>query len=135
MSVRLRFKLYAAVSSTSAEENDLGKVLGEVCDDSQSEGGAWKTTVAAAAVNVALPLDSIASAKFLAVKATPKDPTQTMTQVDIILNGTITIPLFPIGTSKEALFMVSSAGITSLAVTNNQPSAVPVDLVIVVGGD
>jgi hypothetical protein len=135
MAVRLRYKMYAAVSSSSAEENDLGKVQSEVCVDDLNEGGAWKTTVVAAAVAVSLPLDSIASAKFLAVKVSPKDPTQTMTQVDLILNGATTLQLFPAGAAKEAHFIVSSAGITSLAVTNNQAGAVAVDVVIAVAGD
>lgn len=135
MSVRLRFKLSAAVSSSIAEENDLGKVATEVCTDDLNEGGAWKTTVAAGAVAQALPLDSISSAKFLSIKVASKDPTLVMKQVDLILNGTLTLPLLPVGSSKEALFLISSAGITSLAVTNNASGAVEVDFIIAVGGD
>lgn len=135
MSVRLRYKISVAVSSTPAEENDLGNVKYEVVADSTNEGGVWKTTVANA-VTATLPLDSITSAKFLLLRITSKDPTLEMAPVTITLNGTITLPpIGPVGDMKEAIFMISTTGITSLSVANTDPSAVTVDIVVGTAGD
>lgn len=136
MSIRLRYKLSVAVSSTNAEENDLGNTKFEVVSDSVNEGGVWKTTVAAAAT-VTLNLDNITSAKFLMMRFTPKDPTQTMTALVLTLNGTIVLPpIYPVGsTQDEAVFMISTSGITAVQVANTDTASVPVDIIVGVAGD
>ena len=134
MSVRLRYKVSVAVSSTSAEENDLGNSKFEIVDDTPSEGGSWKTTVAALATDV-IDLDNIASAKFLTLRMAPKDPTQTMLAIGVSLNGGPALMVVPVGAAKEAHFLISSAGITSLSLANTQVGAVPVDVTIGVAGD
>jgi hypothetical protein len=134
MSVRLRYKLTAAVSSTTAEENDLGNAKFEVVTDSNNEGGIWKTTVAAGATDT-IELDNITTAKFLMLRFTPTDPTQTMTQVSVTLNGTATLPVYPAPNSKEAVLVVTSSGITSLSVANTDPSSVKLDVIVGVVGD
>ncbi len=134
MTVRLRYKMEVSVSSTSAEDKDLGNVKVDVCADDTSEGGCWKTTVAAAATET-LDLDNIASATFLALRIAPKDPTQTMTAVTVTINGGAAFALLPVGAAKEAHLMLSSTGITSVTVANTQPSAVALDVTVSVAGD
>lgn len=134
MSVRLRYKLTAAVSSSSAEENDLGNAKFEVVTDSNDEGGIWKTTVAPSTTDT-IELDNITTAKFLMLRFTPTDPTQTMTQVAVTLNGTATIPVYPAPNSKEAVLMLTSSGITSLSVANTDPASVKLDVIVGVVGD
>jgi hypothetical protein len=134
MSVRLRYKVTAAVSSTSAEENDLGNLKSEIVDDTSNEGGAWKTTLAPAATEV-INLDNIASAKFLALKFVSKDPTLVMTAVNLILNGGSALSVFPVGAAKEAHFLISTTSITSLSLANTATGAVTVDVTICVVGD
>lgn len=134
MSVRLRYKVTAAVSSSSAEENDLGNSKFEIVDDTPSEGGSWKTTVAPATTDV-IDLDNIASAKFLSLRFAPKDPTLTLTAVGVILNGGPALQVQPLGAAKEAHFLISSAGITSLSLANTAVGAVAVDVTICVAGD
>lgn len=136
MSVRLRYKLSVAVSSTNAEDNDLGNTKFEVVADDNNEGGVWKTTVAAAAT-VTLNLDNITSAKFLFMRFTPKDPTLKMTALVLTLNGTIVLPpIYPVGsTQDEAIFMISTSGISSVQIANTDASAVAVDIIIGTSGD
>jgi hypothetical protein len=136
MSIRLRYKLSVAVSSSQAEENDLGNTKYEVVSDSANEGGVWKTTVAAAAT-VTLNLDNIASAKFLMLRFTPKDPTLVMTALVLTLNGTIVLPpINPVGAAQdEAIFMISTSGITAVQIANTDVAAVAVDVIVGVAGD
>lgn len=136
MSVRLRYKLSVAVSSSLAEENDLGNTKFEVVSDDSDEGGVWKTTVAAA-TTVVLNLDNITSAKFLMMRFTPKDPTQVMTPVVLTLNGTIVLPpITSVGsTQDEAIFMISTSGITAVQVANTDVASVPLDIIIGTSGD
>lgn len=134
MTVRLRYKMYAAVSSSSAEENDLGNAKFEVVTDANNEGGIWKTTIAAGATET-IDLDNITTAKFLMLRFTPNDPTQLMTAVSVTLNGTAVLPVYPTPDAKEALLVLTSSGITSLTVANTDPSAVKLDIIVGVVGD
>ena len=135
MAVRLRYKISVACSSSNAEENDLGNTKYEVVSDANSEGGVWKTTIAAAAT-VTLNLDNITSAKFLMMRFTPKDPTQTMAALVLTLNGTIILPpIYPVGDQDEAIFMISTSGITAVQLANTDVAAVPVDIIIATAGD
>lgn len=132
--IRLRYKVSVAVSSSSAEENDLGNAKIEVVSDVPNEGGVWKTTLAAA-TTMALSLDGIANASFLMLRFTPKDPTQTMTPVALTLNGaTPALTIEPCGDMDEAIFMISAA-ITTVSIANLQVGAVPLDVVVGVAGD
>ena len=45
MPVRVRYKITAYVSSTTAEEKDLASQTWEVMTDTQGEGGSWKSTL------------------------------------------------------------------------------------------
>lgn len=134
MSVRIRIKQSTGISASSAEDQDLGKLAYEVYTDDMSEGGSWKTTVAAGATQT-IHLDDITSAKFLSMRFTSKDPTLPMTQVLVTINGTIAIPVFQAPGTKEAYLTLTSPGITALVVANTEVGAVDLDLTIAVAGD
>jgi len=134
MTVRLRYHVTTSISSSPADTKDLGNVCLDVTSDSPSEGGVWKTRVAAGA-DVVLPLDSISEAVFLMLRVIPADPTQTMAPIDITLNGSATLTLAPVGSTREATFLMSAEALTSLEIANNKPDAVPVDIVIATAGD
>jgi hypothetical protein len=134
MTVRLRYHIEASVSSSTAECKDLGNVCLDVRTDSPNEGGIWKTRVAAGAT-VNIPLDSITEAVFLFLRIFAADPTQTLTPVDITLNGTATLRLAPVGNARESNFLITSDGLTSLEVANTDAAAVPVDIIIGTAGD
>ncbi len=134
MSIRLNYRIGVAVSSSSADLKDLGNVTFDVTSDTPSEGGVWKTRVAAAAT-VTLPLDSITAATFLMLRIVASDPTETLTPVAITLNGTATLELAPVGSSKESNFLISSSGLSSLSVANTDDDAVSIDVTIGTAGD
>lgn len=135
MSVRARYKLGAFVSSTSAEEKDLGKVESEVVVDSQNEGGSWKTTLAAAAVDQQLLLPNVANVRLLAIRTSAKDPTQTPGTVRIRRNLVTAeeIEITPLSTSKEGHFLITTNNLTALYASN--PGTVVMDITIVIAGD
>lgn len=136
MGVRLRYKVVVGISSTPAEELDLGNQRYEVVSDSESEGGIWKTTCAAN-TTMSIQLDNITSAKFLTMRFSSKDPTLKMTAVTVTLNGTAVLPpLAPVGTVQdEALLMLTTTGITSVTVANTQTGSVMLDVIIGTTGD
>ncbi len=134
MSIRLRYHIETSVSSSPADTKDLGNVCLNVTTDMPSEGGIWKTRVAAGA-DVVLPLDSIAEAVFLMLRILPADPTQVLTPVDITLNGTATLTLAPAGDAKESTFLMSALSLTSLQIANTDPAAIAIDVIVATAGD
>lgn len=135
MAVRVRYKLEVAISSTTAEEKDLGNVKWEVVTDGIGEGGGWKTTLAAAAADIQIPLDSIAAAKFLVVRTNAKDPLNTPGTINIRRNTVMgeEIAIVPLPSSAEGHFLLSTTGLTALYASN--PGTVDMELTILVGGD
>jgi hypothetical protein len=136
MSVRLRFKVEVAVSSTPAEERDLGNGKFEVVVDSQNEGGAWKTTLAGAAVDVPIQLPNVASAKFIAVRTNPKNPNDPAANVTF-KKGTIAgeaIVVAPLSTSKEGYLLFTTDTLTALFATNGS-ATVAMEISVFVAGD
>lgn len=134
MAVRLRYRIETSVSSSTADAKDLGNVCLDVMSDSPSEGGIWKTRIGAG-VSANIPLDSISTAVFLMLRIVASDPTQTLTPVSIGLNGTASLSLAPVGTAKEANFLMSAEGLTSLQIANTATGAVSIDVTIGTCGD
>lgn len=134
MAVRLSYHIEASVSSSPSDAKDLGNACFNVTSDAQSEGGIWKTKVLKN-VTVTLPLDSIVEATFLMLRVTASDPTETLTPVNITLNGTATLGLAPVGNTKEANFLMSAEALTSLTVSNTALNAVDIDVIIGTAGD
>lgn len=135
MPVRVRYKVDASVSSTSAEERDLGNVRWEVVTDKPGEGGGWKTLLVAGATDVQLPLDSIAACKLLIIRTNAKDPNQTPNEIRIRRNliGAEQIGIVPLTDSKEGHFLLTTDAITALFASN--PGAVDMELTIIAAGD
>lgn len=135
MGVRVHYKIEVAISSTPNEEKDLGNVKWEVVVDGIGEGGGWKTTLAAGAVNIQLPLDSIAAAKMLVIRTNAKDPLNTPGTVNIRrdLIGAEEIGIVPLPNATEGHFLLSTSGLTALFASN--PGTVDMELTILVCGD
>lgn len=135
MSVRVRYSLTAAISSSSSEAKDLGNGSYEVVDDTQGEGGARKVTLPAGATDVSIPMCDVADAKFFLLRMTPKDPNDDCHEVKIRLNliTNAEIPIEPLGTSKEGYFLVTTTGLTALFATNT--GATDMSLTLFVAGD
>jgi len=135
MPVRIRYKIEISISSTPAEERDLGNVKYEIVTDKQGEGGGWKTLVAAGATDVQIPLDSIADVRFLALRTTVKDPNQTPSDIIVKFNSAMgeAHTIVPLQDIKEGHFLISTEGITSLYASN--PGAVDMEMTILAAGD
>jgi hypothetical protein len=135
MPVRSRYKIEASVSSTSAEDKDLGNVAYEVYTDDLSDGGSWKFKLAAAAPDTQIGLGDISSAKMLIIRTNAKDPNATPGVINLRLNliGNPVIPIAPIGQAKEGHFVLSTSGITAIFLAN--PGSIDMEVTVTVAGD
>jgi hypothetical protein len=136
MTVRVVYTIAVAISSTSAGEKDLGNPSFKVTCDTQGEGGAQKTTLAAGATDVALSLGNISSAKFLLIKTNSKDPTLALPVISIKKDSTggEALPVAPLSGAKEAHMLLTTSGITALYATNPS-STVAVEVTVLAAGD
>lgn len=135
MAVRLRYKISASVSSTSAEERDLGNVSYEVVDDDSGEGGVRKTLLAAGATDVSVMMTEISDARFVLVRINPKDATETLGPIDIKKNGAggEAITIDPLPGATEAHMLLVTSGITDLLATNS--GTVDTEITVMAVGD
>lgn len=135
MGVRIRYKIEASVSSTSAEEKDLGNVACEVVNDSQGEGGTRKTLLAAGATDVSIMLTEISTATWVLIKTNTRDSTDVLTGIDIkkndIANEVTTIE--PLSGATQAHMLMSASGITDLFATNS--GSVDIEITVMAVGD
>lgn len=134
MAVRVRYEVAAAVSSTTAEDKDLGNVKFEVVTDIPTKGGTWKTRLLAGQTDVQLYLDNITTAQLLIIRTTASDPNDTPVGISIKRNGTgaEAILIKPLSDLKEGIFLISTDSLTSLYATN--AGSVDMDLTITVAG-
>jgi hypothetical protein len=133
--VRVRYKLSASVSSTPAEERDLGNIACEVVSDDVEDGGAWKTKLAAGAAAAQIPLDSIVSATVLILRTNAKDPNESPNGITLQINdpsGQI-FTIQPVGYAREGHFLLTTSGITAIYLGN--PGSVDMEVTILACGD
>jgi hypothetical protein len=135
MTVRLRYKLEITVSSTTAEEKDLGNQKAEVLVDTQGEGGTWKTLVAGGATDQQLFLPNVATARFLYVRTTPRDPTQDPVTITLKREtvGGEAIAVKPVGDAREGQLLLCCESLTALYATN--ADTVDMDVTVIAVGD
>lgn len=135
MSVRLRYRIEASVSSTSAEGRDLGNVVYEVVDDDSGEGGTRKTLLAAGATDVSVMLTEISAARFVLIRTNTKDPTETLGAITIKKNaiGGEPITVDPLPGATEAHLLMVTSGITDLFATNG--GTVDTEITVMAVGD
>lgn len=135
MAIRIRLGVNVAISSTTAEDKDLGYSQYEIVSDAQNEGGNWKTRLAAGAVNIQAQLGNIASVKFLSIKTTVANPLDTPGLVQVRKDspsGEI-ITVTPLTDTKEGHLIITTSGITAIYLSN--PGTVDMDVTIAAAGD
>jgi len=133
--VRLTFEVLFSVSSTQADEKDLGNGEYSVRTDAAEEGGSWKTTVAAAASDLEIRLDNIANVIFLFLKLEPKEETDPIPEVTVKINDVANTPftLKPPSDKKTGMMLLTTDGLTALYVSNGGTE--DVKLTVVAAGD
>jgi hypothetical protein len=135
MSVRIRYRIEASVSSTSAEEKDLGNVVYEVVNDESGDGGVRKTLLAGGATDVSIKLNQVTTAKFVLIRTNAKDPTDTLGPIDIKKNaigGEVTT-IEPLPGATEAHMLLVTSGITDLFATNS--GSIDTEVTVMAVGD
>lgn len=135
MPVRVRYKTEVFISSSMAGEEDLGKPIAYITNDLMGEGGTWKTTLVAGAVDQQLFLPNVASARFIWLRTNAKDPTQTLTGI-LVRRNLVTneqFPVDPLPGAKEAQWMQTTSALTALFASN--PSVIDIEVTIGVAGD
>jgi len=133
--VRVRYTIEASVSSTSAEEKDLGNVSYEVVDDDSGEGGVRKTLLAAGATDVSVMLTEISSARFILIRTNAKTATDTLGAIDIKKNGAggEVTTIEPLPGETEAHMLMVTSGVTDLLATNG--GTVDTEITVMAVGD
>jgi hypothetical protein len=124
MSVRVRYSILSAISSTTAEERDLGNTYWQIVTDEEQKGGTWKTIVPSGSSGVQIQIDNISTITLLIIRTTAVNPNQQPNGVTINLNSP-TGPMFliqPLGAAQEGHFMISTDQVTAVFVTNTGPA-------------
>lgn len=136
MTVRARYQLEVGISSTTAEDRDLGNHLWETVTDTQADGGSRRTTLAAGATDVELSMCEVGVARVVALRTVAVDPNQTPEEITVKRNtvGNEAIEVGPPTGSKEGyLLLTSQTGITALFASN--PGTVDMYVTVVAAGD
>jgi hypothetical protein len=135
MSIRLRYRIEVALSSTSAEERDLANPKWEVVTDTQAEGGSARTFLAAGANNVQLNMPTLDKIRFLAIRTTSRDPTLFPSEIRIIRNVVSSEPIsiVPVGDIREGHLLFSTDNLNILYATNM--GTTNMDVTVIAAGD
>lgn len=137
MTIRVRYRIELAVSSTDAEERDLGDVKIEVVDDTQGDGGVRKFKIPAGTTDLSISMGDITTARVVFLKTQPVDPNNVLPEVRIrklAPPGGEQILINPLGTAKEAHLLLITTGVSAIYVTNTS-STVDVYLTVGLVGD
>lgn len=132
--IRLRYRLTVGMSSTDAEDKDLCNQDTEALIDTLGEGGSIKFTIPATTSDRLVQHPAVASAKFVYLRTSSKDPTQPPAEMTVKRNSTAgeAWPITPVD-GKVGHFLLSTSGLTALYVSN--PGAVDMEIIAAVAGD
>lgn len=135
MSVRVRFRMEASVSSTSNEEKDLGNVCYEDVTDALGEGGSRKNLIVASASDVDITMTEIADASFVLIRTNARTSTDTPGTIEIKKNGIggEVIDVVPLASTREGFLLLTTTGITALYASN--PGTVDMEVTVIAAGD
>ncbi len=135
MAVRVRYKLEVYVSSTTAEEKDLGNHSYLVISDGAADGGSRKVTLAAGATDVLVSMNQISTAKLIAIKTNTVSPNDTLPTIEIKKNtvGNEVTEIVPLSGATQAHMLLSTDSVTALYASN--PGSVAVELTVIIAGD
>lgn len=115
MPLRLQSRIHSLISSSTAEERDIGNIAPRSFEisDALSEGSTRKYRVADGTSNQDVDLAGLLSAQYIVVRTTRA--------VSVRLNGTSTIPVGLVDSFQYGYLMLTApeGGVTSMDVSNS----------------
>lgn len=135
MAVKLTLTTDLSISSTTADEKDLGNIHKFFTSNAMGEGGSRKILVPGGTTDASIGLCDIATARFLMIITNPKNENDPSQEISIKRNsvGAEAILIKPFDDIKIGFFALTTDSLTDLFVTN--PGSVDVELTIAVAGD
>lgn len=135
MAVRVRYKIEVGVSSTTAEDKDLGNHNFLVIADGPADGGSRKVTLAAGATDVLVSMNEITTAKFILVRTNALNANDTPGTIELKKNlvGGEVIEIVPMTGTFGGHFLLSTDSVTALYMSN--PGTVAMEVTVVIAGD
>ena len=135
MAVRVNLDMTFSVSSTTADEKDLGNLKNALTSTAMGEGGSRKITLAAGVSDQEIELTNISTVRLLFVKVAPKaenDPGQAVTIKRNTVGGEA-IEIKPFDDKKIGYFLLTTDSLTALFASN--AGVIDVELTIMTAGD
>ena len=131
MSIRVRYTVQSAISSTSAEERDLGNVYWQIVTDQETKGGTTKTVVPAGTVGLQIQIDNVSTIQYLAIRTVSNNPNAPPCPVSLYLNSSLAVPILitPLGDAQEGHLLMSTDEVTAIYMSNTGPT----DMSVTVG--
>ena len=135
MSVRTRYRVEASVSSTTAEEKDLGNLKMEQACDSQADGGSRKNVIVAAATDVDVTPRQLATTRMLVIRTAAKNPNDAPGTISLKKNSTggEAWSIVPLSGTREGYFVTTTDSVTALYVSNL--GSVDMEVTVMAAGD
>lgn len=135
MAVRVRYKIEVAVSSTTAEDKDLGNHNYLVIADGAADGGSRKITLTAGVADVLISMNEISEAKFILVRTNALNANDTPGTIQVKKNSTggEVIDVVPMSGSAGGHLLLSTDSVTALYASN--PGSVAMEVTVVIAGD
>lgn len=135
MTVRARYRIEASVSSTTAEEKDLGNLKMEQACDSQADGGSRKNVVVALASDVDITPRQLTTTRMLLIRTAAKNPNDTPATINLKKNSTLgeEWAIVPLSGTREGYFVTTTDSVTALYVSN--PGSVDMEVTVMAAGD
>jgi hypothetical protein len=135
MAVRVRYRIEVGVSSTTAEDKDLGNHSYLVIADGASDGGSRKVSLAAGATDVLVSMNEISTAKFIAVRTNAVNVNDTPGTIELKKNGVggEVIEIVPMTGASSGHLLLSTDSVTALYASN--PGTVAMEITVVIAGD
>lgn len=132
--MRLRYLQNCALSTTAADEKDLGNSMADTIVDTLGDGGTLRFRIPANTTNVNVQHPQVTTAGYVYLRAVAADPTLAPVELTVKRNGTggDAWPLTPLD-GKQAHMQMSTSGLTALYVSN--PGVVDMMVTVAMAGD
>jgi hypothetical protein len=132
--VRVRYTIQSAISSTSAEERDLGNTNWQIVTDQEAKGGTWKTVVTAGTSGLQIQIDNISVIQLLIIRIVANNPNQPPNGIVLNFNSPTgpQVLVQPLGDAQEGHMVISTDSVTALYASN--PGVTDMAMTVIASG-